>query len=73
MKLQQDLDRCGKNLSQLREKQRMTISALSALSGVAEDVIIRFEQGKGGDTSINELLKVAEVLDVELSAILTKT
>ena len=69
MKFQSNLDRCGKNLRRLREKQRMSVAALAALSGVTEDAISRFEQGQGGGVAIADLLKIAEVLDVELSYI----
>lgn len=69
MNFKADLARCGNNLRWFREQQRITIEALSALSGVAEDTIMRFEQGNGGDMIIANLLKLAEVLDVELSHI----
>jgi transcriptional regulator with XRE-family HTH domain len=72
MKFQSDLDRCGKNLSRLREKQRITVDALAVLSGVLKDSINNFERGKGGDMPIGDLLKIAEVLDIELIAIFSR-
>jgi transcriptional regulator with XRE-family HTH domain len=69
MKFQANLVRCGDNLRQIREKQRMTINALAVLSGVDPEVISLFELGSGGGMALTDLLRLTEVLGVELTAI----
>lgn len=70
MKLQTALAQCGGNFRRLREQRRISVDALATLSGIDDRTIRQFEQGKGGDVAIIDLLRIAEVLDIELSDIL---
>lgn len=59
----------GQNIHRLRAQRAMTISKLSAASGVAEDLIERYEIGKG-DVQLHEVLKVACALSVTTDSLL---
>jgi len=64
-----NLIRCGKNLQLLRNQKNISIEALAALSGIAAEVIERFESGNGSDIFVVDILQLAETLNVDIGAI----
>ena len=59
----------GRNLHAARVRRKLVLGKLARLSGVAEDKIDRYELGKN-EIRIEELLRLACVLDVEPDALM---
>ena len=58
----------GRNIHRLRAERQMALRKLAAASGVADALIEKYEIGKD-DIQLHELLKIACVLDVRVSAL----
>lgn len=56
----------GRRLRQLRKKADKTQSEVASAVGMRQEALSRFESGRGTDFSLTKLLRLLQVLDVEL-------
>ena len=62
----QTLPDVGKRFRQLREKAGMTQSEVAGAVGMRQEAVSRFESGRGAEFSLTKLLRLLQVLDMEL-------
>lgn len=60
----------AKNLKRLREKKEFSQDRLAKLADVANNTIIKIEQGENVNPTLDTLKKVAKALDVSLEKLL---
>ncbi|MBI2444500.1 MAG: helix-turn-helix transcriptional regulator [Candidatus Magasanikbacteria bacterium] len=58
------------NLKQLREKKRLSQDRLAKLADVANNTIIKIEQGENINPTLETLMKVAKALDVSVDELI---
>ena len=56
----------GNRFRQLRKKAHKTQSEVAGAVGMRQEALSRFESGRGTDFSLTKLLRLLQVLDVEL-------
>jgi len=56
----------SKNLKKLREKKRLSQDRLAKLADVANNTIIKIEQGENINPTLDTLKKIAKALEVSL-------
>ena len=60
----------AKNLKKLREKQGLSQDRLAKLADVANNTIIKIEQGENINPTLDTLRKIAKVLDVSVDELI---
>lgn len=60
----------AKNLKKLREKQGLSQDRLAKLADVANNTIIKIEQGKNINPTLDTLRKIAKALDVSVDELI---
>lgn len=60
----------AKNLKRLREKKEFSQDRLAKLADVANNTIIKIEQGENVNPTLDTLKKIAKALDVSLEELL---
>jgi len=60
----------AKNLKKLREKQGLSQDRLAKLADVANNMIIKIEQGENINPTLDTLRKIAKALDVSVDELI---
>ena len=60
----------AKNLKKLREKQGLSQDRLAKLADVANNTIIKIEQGENINPTLDTLRKIAKALDVSVDELI---
>lgn len=60
----------AKNLKKLREKQGLSQDRLAKLADVANNTIIKIEQGENTNPTLDTLRKIAKALDVSVDELI---
>lgn len=60
----------AKNLKKLREKQGLSQDRLAKLADVANNTIIKIEQGKNINPTLDTLRKIAKAFDVSVDELI---
>ena len=70
--LKQKLKRLGKHIKTLRQKQNITISTISAKTGINKNYLYKIERGKAYRVTIDKhLMPIADSLNVTILDIIS--
>lgn len=61
----------GERFRELRKKSGKTQSEVASAVGMRQEALSRFESGRASDFSLTKLLRLLQVLDVELDLVST--